>query len=74
MATLDQKKEIASSSRERDCDALRSLSTDFQTLIAAHCPLCNGSGPSCVVEILQLAIARKAETEPYPGANGTTTH
>jgi len=74
MVSLDQKKEVASDANKRDCEALASLSTDFQTLVAAHCPLCNGTGPSCIVEILQLAVARDAETEPYPGASGMTSH
>ncbi len=53
-------------SGESKCAELGRIASDFHELMVAHCPLCNGMGPQCIVESMEEALAGvtpDAETE-----------
>lgn len=35
------------------CRCLQDLASDVRLLMRQHCPLCQGTGPNCIVESLQ---------------------
>jgi hypothetical protein len=43
------------------CAELQRIATDFHGLMMAHCPLCNGMGPQCIVETMQEALGSATE-------------
>lgn len=49
------------------CAELQRIASDFHALMTAHCPLCNGMGPECIVETMQEALGHAGEAdEPGP--------
>jgi hypothetical protein len=44
-------------SGESTCAELGRIASDFHALMIAHCPLCNGMGPQCIVESMEEALA-----------------
>jgi len=49
------------------CAELDRIASDFHALMTAHCPLCNGMGPQCIVETMQEALGGASECdEPGP--------
>ena len=45
------------------CQELNRIASDFHELMVAHCPLCNGVGPQCIVESMEEALAGGAEDQ-----------
>jgi len=45
------------------CRELDRIAGDFHELMVAHCPLCNGMGPQCIVETMQEALAGAEEPD-----------
>jgi len=57
MAKFDQRIDGVFLGDASGCRALASVSADFQSLIRSQCPLCNGSGATCLVENLRNVVA-----------------
>jgi len=61
---------------KRSCSELANISPDFWELMTAHCPLCNGLGPTCIVEEVRETLAgdgegdAEAEASAHPVAAG----
>ena len=43
------------------CRELTAISSDFWELMSAHCPLCNGLGPTCIVEDVRESLGNGDE-------------
>jgi hypothetical protein len=49
------------------CTELQRIASDFHALMTAHCPLCNGVGPQCIVETMQEALGNASTDHDGPG-------
>lgn len=46
-----------------ECASLDNIAGEFHDLLVAHCPLCNGFGPQCIVETVQSALSADDDGE-----------